>query len=44
MKLDRIKVEHIWAVVFFTVGLLMLSYFAFFGGVRPLARVGPAPK
>jgi hypothetical protein len=22
------KVEHIWAVVFFTVGLLMLSYFA----------------
>jgi hypothetical protein len=22
------KVEHIWAVVFFTVGLLMLTYFA----------------
>jgi hypothetical protein len=28
MKLQHIKVEHIWAVVFFTVGLLMLAYFA----------------
>jgi hypothetical protein len=25
MKLEHIKVEHIWAVVFFTVGLLMLA-------------------
>jgi hypothetical protein len=23
MKLEHIKVEHIWAVVFFTVGLLI---------------------
>jgi hypothetical protein len=28
MKLKHIKVEHIWAVVFFTVVLLMLTYFA----------------
>jgi hypothetical protein len=28
MKLKHIKVEHIWAVVFFTVGLLMLTYLA----------------
>jgi hypothetical protein len=26
MKLEHIKVEHIWAVVFFIVGLLMLTY------------------
>jgi len=28
MNLQHIKVEHIWAVVFFTIGLLMLAYFA----------------
>ena len=28
MKLEDIKVEHIWAVVFFTVGMMMLTYFA----------------
>jgi hypothetical protein len=28
MKLQHIKVEHIWAVLFFTIGLLMLAYFA----------------
>ena len=28
MKLEHIKVEHIWAVVFFTAGVLMLTYFA----------------
>jgi hypothetical protein len=26
MKLEHIKVEYIWAVVFFTVGVLMLTY------------------
>jgi hypothetical protein len=26
MKLEHIKGEHIWAAVFFTVGLLMLTY------------------
>jgi hypothetical protein len=38
---EHIKVEHIWAVVFFTVGLLMLTYFALsFWRGEPLCAAG----